>query len=128
LNDRARRVPLARVEEVPSQGLVVTYRDGPFEEPAILIRTADGIRAWKNRCRHLALRLDCRDPGQLLDRNGNLTCQEHGATYRPDDGLCIAGPCSGSGLRPLPVAIEGGIVFLDAEGLSGFLAPLPDSA
>jgi nitrite reductase/ring-hydroxylating ferredoxin subunit len=115
---------IAAREEIPLGGLVFSYRDGPFEESGILVATQDGLRAWRNMCRHLAVRLDRDRPGQVSapDRL-HLVCSEHGALYRPDTGECVAGPCAGSRLRPLPVVEVSGIVFLDTAALGGFLLP-----
>ncbi len=50
---------IAAVDEIPSEGLRFDYRDGPFEEEGILLRMDDGeVRAYKNECRHLPIRLD----------------------------------------------------------------------
>ena len=41
-----------------------------------------------------------------------LTCKAHGATFRPDDGLCVSGPCKGAKLTALPVSsceVSGGL-------------------
>jgi nitrite reductase/ring-hydroxylating ferredoxin subunit len=106
-------VPLARVAEIPPEGLVVSYRDGPFEESAILLVVGDHVQAWRNRCRHLAMRLDARHHGQLFDRHGRLVCQEHGASYLAEDGRCVGGPCEGASLRPLPIVVVDGQILLD---------------
>ncbi len=113
---------LADLADIPARGLVFAYRDGPFEDEGILIRLADGIvRAYKNECRHLAMRLDDREPRQLWDAEGvSLMCNSHGARYRPSDGLCIAGPCRGSHLKSLPVEVRDGAVWLDTSKLGGF--------
>lgn len=37
-------------------------------------------------------------------------CATHGAIFRVEDGVCLAGPCQGDQLEPWPVIIrEGGI-------------------
>ena len=113
---------LAAVAEIPPGGLVFTFMDGPFEEEGILLRTPEGVRAWRNLCRHLAVPLDKHRPGDVTDGGGHLVCQEHGARYRPGDGLCVAGPCAGSRLRPLAVRVERGQVLLDRDRLGGFFA------
>jgi len=41
-----------------------------------------------------------------------LICATHGATYEPDTGHCVLGPCRGKSLVPLPVAERGGAVLL----------------
>lgn len=109
---------LAAVDAIPSRGLLFTYRDGPFRSTGILVRCEGGVRAWRNECRHLAVRLDRDTEGSLFDRDGELLmCQFHGALYRPDDGMCVAGPCAGSRLRPLPIQLLGNEVWLVGEEL-----------
>lgn len=115
---------LARVEEIPERGLVFTYLDGPLEEEGLLLRLGDGgVRAYRNQCRHLAVPLDREAKGELWDATGRwLECRAHGARYRPDDGLCVEGPCRGSHLRPLTVEVRDGSVWLDTSTLGGFFA------
>lgn len=116
---------LAAVADVPVWGMRFTYMEGPLEEHGILLQVGDGsIRAYKNECRHLPMRLDDREPADLWDATGeHLVCSSHGARYRPADGLCVAGPCKGSHLRPLPIEVRDGQVFLDTSKLGGFFNP-----
>ena len=52
------------------------------------------------------------DNGELYDLNGHyLICSMHGARYRPDNGLCIAGPCQGASLHPVPVHERDGMIY-----------------
>jgi len=120
-----RWLPLVAVAEVPESGLAFTFPSGPFTEGGILIRTGTGVRAWLNRCRHLSVPLDHDAPGEFLtgDRR-HLVCGKHGALYRPEDGLCVAGPCRGASLRPLRVAVWQGKVCLDITSLPDPLAGL----
>jgi nitrite reductase/ring-hydroxylating ferredoxin subunit len=113
---------IAATAEIPPEGLRFTYRDGPFDEEGILLRVADGgVRAYKNECRHLPMRLDDREPRDIWDSERHfIVCSSHGARYRPDDGLCVSGPCGGSHLRPLPVEVRDGVVYLDTSKLGGF--------
>jgi len=109
---------LAVAGEIPARGLLFTFRDGPFSSTGILLRDDGGVRAWRNECRHLAVRLDRETEGSLFDRDGALLmCQVHGALYRPGDGVCIAGPCAGSRLCPLPVRELAGAVWLVCDEL-----------
>lgn len=76
------------------------------------MRGAAGVRAWRNGCRHLAVRLDRDTPGALFERDrALLVCRFLGALDRPDDGMCAAGPCLGSRLRSLAVLLLGGEVW-----------------
>jgi nitrite reductase/ring-hydroxylating ferredoxin subunit len=113
---------IATVAEIPPEGLRFSYRDGPFDEEGILLKVADGgVRAYKNECRHLPMRLDDREPRDIWDSERRfITCSSHGARYRPDDGLCVSGPCEGSHLRTLPLEVRDGVVFLDTSKIGGF--------
>jgi nitrite reductase/ring-hydroxylating ferredoxin subunit len=115
---------IAAVDEIGSEGLRFTYQEGPFEEEGILLKLKDGqLRAYKNECRHLPMRLDDREPRDFWDPSRtHLVCNSHGARYRPSDGLCVGGPCEGSHLRPLPIVVDNGEVFLDTSQVGGFFA------
>ena len=64
----ARMQLLARLGEITAKGLKFTYKDGPFEEEGILLKTGDGLfRAYKNLCRHLPMPLDDREPRNYWD-------------------------------------------------------------
>ena len=63
--------------------------------------------AYVNSCPHVGTPLDL-FPNEFLDEDGRiLVCSTHGALFAPDTGHCIAGPCAGDGLTPLPVRIDG---------------------
>lgn len=113
---------IVAVTDIPSEGLRFSYREGPFDEEGILLRLHDDeVRAYKNECRHLPMRLDDREPRELWDPSGRyLVCSSHGARYQPSDGLCVGGPCEGSHLRPLPIEVQDGEVFLDTSKVGGF--------
>ena len=114
---------LAVVAEIPATGLRFALDDGGFAESGILFRTETGVRAWRNLCRHLAVPLDRTDTGRFTTPDGRyLVCGEHGALYRPDDGVCVAGPCRGARLRPVPVVVRGGNAYLDTEASPDRLA------
>ena len=113
---------IAAVDDIPSEGLRFSYRDGPFDEEGILVRLDGGeVRAYKNECRHLPMRLDDREPRELWDPSGQfLVCSSHGARYQPADGLCVSGPCEGAHLKTLPIEVQDGDVFLDTSKVGGF--------
>jgi nitrite reductase/ring-hydroxylating ferredoxin subunit len=113
---------ITTLDEIPSEGLRFTYLDGPFEEEGILLKLPDGeVRAYKNECRHLPMRLDDREPRELWDASGRfLVCSSHGARYQPSNGLCVGGPCEGSHLKALPIEVQDGEVFLDTSTIGAF--------
>ena len=61
-------------------------------------------RAFANVCRHRALPLDLGASSPMSDDGRHLLCHQHGALYRPDDGLCVVGPCAGERLSPVAVS------------------------
>jgi len=80
--------------------------------PAFAIRHDMGLRAYLNQCAHVPVELDWL-PGQFLDESGEfLICATHGATYRPDDGFCVAGPCRGRRLQALECEEHEGHVWV----------------
>lgn len=77
-------------------------RDGAML-PAFVVRF-DGLpRAYLNQCAHVGVELDWME-GEFFDSaRRHLICATHGATYAPENGHCVAGPCKGARLVPLQV-------------------------
>ena len=62
-------------------------------EAVIVVRLGAEVRAYRNRCPHTGQPLSPW-PDRLLTREGDrLICFGHGALFRPEDGVCVAGPC-----------------------------------
>ena len=84
-------------------------------EPAFAVRYEGRVRAYLNRCAHMPMELDWK-PGKFFDAWGlYLICSTHGATYAPDTGRCVRGPCFEEGLVPVPVEERDGRVFLKGD-------------
>ena len=79
-------------------------------------RVAGAWRAYHNECRHRALPLDIGANSPMADDGEHLLCHQHGALYRPSDGMCVVGPCAGESLASVDVseADDGEGLFLDA--------------
>ncbi|MDQ7988145.1 MAG: Rieske 2Fe-2S domain-containing protein [Candidatus Dactylopiibacterium sp.] len=86
-------------------------------QAAFVLRWRGGVHAYVNRCAHVSLELDW-NPGKFFDASGDwVICAAHGALYAPESGECVAGPCVGGRLQPLPVAEQNqGIYLLLNEG------------
>lgn len=80
----------------------------------ILLRLPEGRAvAYRNACPHMGIELDW-EPRRLLSHDGRwLRCTGHGALFRPEDGMCLAGPCRGESLRAVPVREQDGQVVAD---------------
>lgn len=86
--------------------------DGKPREGLVLLGSDGEPRAYLNRCRHLPVPIDGGSK-QYLTRGGEyLLCGLHGALYRLDDGVCIAGPCLHLALEKLTVLEENGVLVL----------------
>lgn len=89
-------------------------RDGDgYAREALVLRDANGaLRCYRNLCKHLPIPLDG-GTRRFMDPTGRyLECGTHGATYRPEDGLCVAGPCEGERLDALPLVEENGRLLI----------------
>ncbi len=86
--------------------------DGRPREALVLLGGDGEPRAYLNRCRHLPIPIDGGSKRYLTDDGQYLICGTHGALYRRDDGVCIAGPCLHLALERLPILEENGILYL----------------
>ena len=79
---------------------------------AFVIRYDGKVYAYLNSCAHIPVELDWME-GEFFDKAGlYLICATHGATYEPETGHCIMGPCKGQHLAALPVEERDGKVYL----------------
>ncbi len=71
--------------------------------PAFAVKHDGQVHAYLNQCAHVAMEMDWQ-AGQFFDFDAQyLMCATHGALYEPGTGLCIAGPCIGKHLKPVPI-------------------------
>ena len=94
------------------------FRVGSGEWPmkGFVVKVQDGVRAYVNRCAHVAYPLNYL-PDRFLSYEGSMIqCYVHGALFEKSTGLCVAGPCEGLSLAPVPVCVVGDCVLL-ADGV-----------
>jgi nitrite reductase/ring-hydroxylating ferredoxin subunit len=92
--------------EQAARGRFVSVSTGGAQR--VLVGRAGGAwRAYVNECRHRALPLDLGADSPMSDDGALLLCNQHGALYRPADGVCVVGPCAGEKLTPLDVREAG---------------------
>ncbi len=105
---------MLELEETGSRGFAMGEGDWPLR--GFVVRTTRGIAAYVNNCPHAGHPLNFK-PNRFLTPDRNLIlCGSHGALFTRDEGLCIAGPCPGKSLTPIPVEVIGDYVLL-AEGV-----------
>jgi nitrite reductase/ring-hydroxylating ferredoxin subunit len=80
------------------------------------VRRGDTVHVYINSCPHIGTPLNIQ-PDRFLTSDGKLiNCSTHGALFHIESGLCIAGPCKGRHLRPVPARVRGGDVFIETGG------------
>jgi nitrite reductase/ring-hydroxylating ferredoxin subunit len=108
-------------EDLAERGPAIRFdidEDG-VPAPAFAVRFRGRVHAYINRCAHVSLELDFM-PGRFFDNSGEyLICATHGALYDPSSGHCVAGPCNGEGLEPVPVVERDGRIELVDRILAG---------
>jgi len=106
---------LCRLEELAGHGgsCGFTLGEGDWPLRGFVVAVRPGVvRAYVNRCPHAGHALNLR-PHRFLTPDGALIiCASHGALFEREDGLCVAGPCAGRTLTPLPVELLDGYVLL----------------
>jgi len=101
---------LKDLPEGSSRGFSVNTPSGC--EDVFLVHINSRLFAYRNSCPHTGGPLDW-VPDQFLNLDGDLIqCATHDALFRIEDGTCIAGPCAGKALSPVPVQIRNDGIFL----------------
>jgi nitrite reductase/ring-hydroxylating ferredoxin subunit len=104
---------LAELPEGTCRGFTLGAGDWPLH--GLIVRAAGRVHAYLNRCPHAGHPLNLRPHDFLTADGALLLCHSHGALFERQTGLCVAGPCAGQTLAPLPIEIEGTCVLLAAD-------------
>ena len=64
-----------------------------------------GYYVYRNQCQHLPVELDWEENDFFDVDKKFIVCATHGALYQPQSGLCVAGPCNGENLMPIPFEV-----------------------
>ncbi|MCD0503285.1 Rieske (2Fe-2S) protein [Bordetella petrii] len=94
---------------------------GDGQATVFFVRYRGQPYGYLNRCAHMGVEIDWE--GSVFTRAGDLLmCARHGATFLPNTGLCVGGPCKNGRLVPLLVQEhEGAVYWLPGERIR----PLP---
>lgn len=100
---------LCRITDIPEPGAKGFEIDG---RSIVAVRHRGLCHLYENRCPHRGVPLEWQ-PDQFLDYDRNfIQCATHGALFKIDDGLCIAGPCNGQRLRAVAFELVDGALML----------------
>jgi len=97
---------LCRLDELADPGSRA-FAWGEFgnEFRMFVVRKGALVRAYVNECPHARHPLDW-NLGQVFDPSRELlVCASHGAKFRPEDGVCVEGPCLGKSLMPVEIDV-----------------------
>lgn len=101
---------LEALEDRGSRAFTLGSGDWPLR--GFVVRRGDQVFGYVNHCPHAGHPLNWK-PDQFLSPDRSvILCSSHGALYDIASGACIAGPCAGRGLTPLPLRLVAGLVLL----------------
>ena len=106
---------LCAERDIPEgQGRGFVFGSGLEREAVFVIRWHGQFHGYRNSCPHVGSPLDWPE-NRFFDASGrSLMCGTHGAVFRPEDGVCIEGPCAGRALEPVALEVqEGDICWID---------------
>lgn len=110
MQDSVRVCAASEVPEQGAKGLEVSW--GERQISLILLREAGELRGYLNSCPHTGVRLEWRADDFFDGEGQHLQCTTHDARFRPEDGYCVAGPCSGQSLVVVSLTLEDGEIRL----------------
>ena len=111
LDDRGRGTVLCALDEIDEPGGKAIRVKGRKE--MFVVRWQGTVGGYVNSCPHTGVSLDW-NPDQFFNYERTLImCSMHYALFRPEDGVCVHGPCAGKSLAPVRVRVENGRVMLD---------------
>ncbi len=102
------------IENPGARGFTIGTGDWPLR--GLVVRVGDEVRGYVNHCPHAGHPLNLRPHRFLTPGDALILCSSHGALFDKLTGYCVAGPCAGRSLRPVPLSLEDGFVML-ADGV-----------
>jgi nitrite reductase/ring-hydroxylating ferredoxin subunit len=108
---------VCRVSDLEEHGArAFTIGSGEWPLRGFVVRFGEGVRGYVNHCPHAGHPLNLRPHKFLTPDRALILCASHGALFEKETGYCVAGPCAGRSLRPVPLVVEAGFVML-ADGI-----------
>lgn len=109
---------LCELTDIPSPAgqpgsLRITPQGWHNEHGICVVRDGMQVYAYENRCPHMLMPMDWIEGQFLTADKQHIQCAVHGALFRPEDGHCVAGPCTGQRLQRIPVSVINGQIMID---------------
>ena len=116
MNETSRYL-LCRLDELADPGSTGSQADlGDAVHGILVVRRNNRVYGYINRCPHTGGPLDWMPDRFLSVDKHHIQCATHDALFRLDDGMCVAGPCAGDRLTPVPLQLEAGNIYLLING------------
>lgn len=109
--------PLADIADGAARGFRLRLKAGRFD--GFVVRSGDGVTGYVDLCPHAGVPLAAQpDAYQVHAVSTGLlvACTWHGALFRAEDGVCVAGPCVKQWLRSWPVDVRKGTIITARSG------------
>ena len=102
---------LCALNDIPDQGgFEVAFGEGDENFRILLLRQGDLYWTYRNQCPHFSLPLNFH-PQTFVVMDAMVICAHHTAFFNFNDGVCVDGPCAGTGLVPLPSTFSDGEIY-----------------
>lgn len=101
---------LHELDDPGARGFTMGRGNWPLR--GFVVRRGVELRAYLNHCPHAGHVLNLRPHVFLAPDAPLIQCSSHGALFEMETGLCLAGPCPGTRLRPIAVHINQGYVLV----------------
>ncbi|MBM3570438.1 MAG: Rieske 2Fe-2S domain-containing protein [Alphaproteobacteria bacterium] len=106
---------LCRIEEIEDPGSTrIDFGAYGAHLRLLLVRLGDRVHGYADDCPHAHHPLDFHFGKVFAPDRQFLQCSSHGARFRPEDGVCINGPCLGKALTRIALTLVAGEVRLAA--------------
>lgn len=90
-------------------------RDGD-DGAGFVLRVGEALVAFENRCPHWMVDLDMGEGRFFSRRAQRIVCQNHGALFDPQTGVCEVGPCVGQALERFALEVDGDVAWVEVPG------------
>ena len=84
--------------------------DWPFR--GFVVKRGNRVFAYQNVCPHAGHPLNWKPDSFLVPDGAAIICASHGAVFDIETGACVAGPCPGRHLQPVPAEIRDGRIYV----------------
>ena len=101
---------LHELDDPGARGFTMGRGNWPLR--GFVVRRGAELRAYLNHCPHAGHALNLRPHVFLAPDAPLIQCSSHGALFEMETGLCLAGPCPGTRLRPIALRINRGYVLV----------------